>query len=205
MGRSAGRLFSHAAVSRTRLTRDNFQASIVLAAIFMPDTLQIETADQPQPKTRRSWIVWMGAATVAIALAIVMWPGAERRPISRMRESRLPFGAAEQAYAPNLQIEKLALSRAENFLNQEVTTLAGSLTNAGNLPLSDVELTVEFSDQLGQIVLRESRAVFAPQTSPFAPKERRDFEVSFEHIPSSWNIQQPLVRVSGILFASRKE
>jgi len=171
----------------------------------MPDTLQIETADQPQPKTGRSWIAWMGAATVAIALAIVMWPGAERRPRSRTRESHLPFGSAEQAYAPNLQIENLALSRAENFLNQEVTTLAGSLTNAGNLPLSNVELTVEFSDQLGQIVLRESRAVFAPQTSAFAPGERRDFEVSFEHIPSSWNIQQPLVRVSGILFTSKKE
>jgi hypothetical protein len=187
------------------LTPGKFQASIVLAAISMPDTLQIETADQRQPKTGRSWIAWMGAATVAIALAILMWPGAERRPISRMRDSHLPFGSAEQAYAPHLQIENLALSRAENFLNQEVTTLAGSLTNAGNLPLTDVELTVEFSDQLGQIVLRESRAVFAPQTSPFAPNDRRDFEVSFEHIPSSWNIQQPLVRVSGILFASRKE
>ena len=196
---------SHDTVSHTRLTPGNFQASIVLSLISMPDTLQIKTSDQPQPKTGRSWIAWMGAATVAIALAIVMWPGAERRPISRTRESHLPFGSAEQAYAPTLQIENLALSRAENFLNQEVTTLAGSLTNAGNLPLTNVELTVEFSDQLGQIVLRESRAVFAPQTSPFAPGERRDFEVSFEHIPSSWNIQQPLVRVSGILFTSNKE
>jgi hypothetical protein len=192
-------LFSDAAVSRTRLTPGNFQASIFLSPGSMPDTLQIETADQPQPKTGRSWI------TVAIALAVVMWPGAERRPLSRTRESHLPFGSAEQAYALNLQIENLALSRAENFLNQEVTTLAGSLTNAGNLPLSNVELTVEFSDQLGQIVLRESRAVFAPQTSPFAPGERRDFEVSFEHIPSSWNIQQPLVRVSGILFTPNKQ
>jgi len=138
-------LFSHAAVSHTRLTPGNFQASIVLSPVSMPDTLQIETTDQPQPKTGRSWIAWMGAATVAIALAIVMWPGAERRPLSRTRESHLPFGSAEQAYAPTLQIENLALSRAENFLNQEVTTLAGSLTNAGNLPLTNVELTVEFS------------------------------------------------------------
>jgi hypothetical protein len=190
--------------SRTRLTPDNFQASIFLSPGSMPDTLQIETADQPQPKAGRSWIAWMGAATVAIALAVVMWPAAERPPFSRTRESHLPFGSAEQAYALNLQIENLALSRAENFLNQEVTTLAGSLTNAGNLPLSNVELTVEFSDQLGQIVLRESRAAFAPQTSPFAPGERRNFEVSFEHIPSSWNMQQPLVRVSGILFTSDK-
>jgi hypothetical protein len=187
------------------LTPGYFQASIVLSPISMPDTLQIEAPEQPQPKPGRSWIAWMGAATIAIALAVLMWPGAERRPASRTRESHLPFGAAEQAYAPQLQIENLPLRRAENFLNQEVTTVPGRLTNAGNLPLSNVELTVEFSDQLGQIVLRESRAVFAPQTPPFAPGERRDFEVSFEHIPTSWNIQQPLVRVSGILFTSNKE
>jgi hypothetical protein len=171
----------------------------------MPDTLQIEMPDQPRPKAGRSWIAWMGAATIAIALAVLMWPGAERRTASSTRESHLPFGAAEQAYAPKLQIENLPLSRAENFLNQEVTTVPGHITNGGNLPLSNVELTVEFSDELGQVVLRESRAVFAPQTSPFTPGERRDFEVSFEHIPSSWNIQQPLVRVSGLLFTSKKE
>jgi hypothetical protein len=186
------------------LTRGSFQASIVLSTISMPDTLHIDSADQPQPKTGRSWIAWMGAATIIIALAIVMWPGSARRSSSSTRQSHLPFGSAEQAYAPKLQIENLALSRAENFLNQEVTTLAGRLTNTGNLPLSNVELSVEFSDQLGQVVLRESRAVFASQTPPFAPGEGRDFEVSFEHIPSSWNIQQPRVRVSGILFTPHK-
>lgn len=171
----------------------------------MHDTLQIESSDHPPPKTGRSWIVWMGTGTIAIALAIVMWPGAARRPASSTRESHLPFGTAEQAYAPKLQIENMALSRAENFLNQEVTTVPGRITNGGNLPLTNVEITVEFSDELGQVVLRESRAVFAPQTPPFAPGERRDFEVSFEHIPTSWNIQQPLVRVSGILFTPKKE
>jgi hypothetical protein len=171
----------------------------------MPDTLQIETPDQSQPKAGRSWIAWMGAATIVIALVILMWPGAERHASSLSREPHLPFGVAEQAYASKIQIENLALSRAENFLNQEVTTLAGRLANSGNLTLSNVELTVEFSDELGQVVLRESRAVFASQAPPFAPGERRDFEVSFEHIPSSWNIQQPMVRVSGILFTSRKE
>ena len=171
----------------------------------MPDTLPIESPGQPQPNRGRSRIAWMGVATIAIALVIVMWPGSERLPSSRARESHLPFGSAEQAYAPKLQIDGLALSRAENFLNQEVTTLAGRLINAGNLPLSNVELTVEFSDELGQVVLRESRAVFAFQAPPLAPGDRRDFEVSFEHIPSSWNIQQPTIRVSGILFTSKKE
>ena len=170
----------------------------------MSDTLHIETPDPLGPKSGRSWIAWMGAATIAIALAVVMWPGSERRSAFSTRESHLPFGPAEQAYAPNLQIENLALSRAENFLNQEVTILAGRLTNAGNLPLSSVEITVEFSDQLGQVVLRETRAVFASPTPPFAPGEGRDFDVSFERIPSSWNIQQPVVRVSGLVFTSKK-
>lgn len=147
----------------------------------------------------------MGAATIAIALAVVMWPGSERHSASVTRESHLPFGGAEQTYAQKLQIENLALSRAENFLNQEVTTLAGRITNAGNLPLGNVELTIEFSDELGQIVLRDSRTLFAAQAPAFAPGERRDFELAFEHIPSSWNIQQPIVRVSGMVFTSKKE
>jgi hypothetical protein len=170
----------------------------------MSDTLHFETLDQPPPESGRSWIAWMGAATIAIALAVVMWPGAERRSTPSTRESHLPFGPAEQSYAAKLQIEDLALSRAENFLNQEVTTLAGRLANTGDLRLSNVEITVEFSDQLGQVVLRESRAVFAAPTPPFMPGEHRDFELSFEHIPSSWNIQQPLVRVSGMLFTPNK-
>ena len=149
-------------------------------------------------------IVWMGAATIAIALAIAMWPVGERSPGSGAREVHLPFGPTEQAYAQKIQIENLGMSRAENFLNQEITTLAGRLTNSGSLPLSNVELTVEFSDELGQVVLRESRAVFNAGVPQLAPGGRRDFEVSFEHLPSSWNIQQPTVRVSGILFTKNK-
>lgn len=147
----------------------------------------------------------MGAATIAIALAVVMWPGGERRVPARLRESHLPFGAAEQAYAANLQIESPAMKQAENFLNQEVTTLASQITNTGSASLANVEITVEFTDQLGQVVLRESRAIFTAQAPPFKPGERRDFEVSFEHIPPSWNVQKPIMRVSGIVFSEKKE
>src|SRR5262249_29884644 len=118
-------------------------------------------------------------------------------------EAHLPFGPAEQAYAPKLLLANLELKAAENFLNQEVTTVAGQITNSGNSPVSNVELTVEFTDELGQVVLRESRALFAGQTLPLVPGQHRDFEIAFEHIPSSWNIQKPSVRVSGIALTSR--
>src|SRR5690348_2165150 len=171
----------------------------------MSDHTPIEGPRQLQPHRGPYWIAWMGAATIAIALVVLLWPAAEKPSGSLTRESHLPFGSAEQAYAPKIQIDGLALTRAENFLNQEVTTLVGRITNAGDLPLSNVEVTVEFYDEFGQIVLRESRAVFAPRLPLLAPAQTRGFEVSFEHIPPSWNIQQPRVRVSGILFPSKKE
>ena len=167
----------------------------------MHDAPQIGTSDPP--RAGRSWVPWMAAGAVAIALVIYVWPGVENPPGPRAKEVHLPFGAAEQDYAPKLQIENLALSRAENFLHQQVTTLSGELINGGDRPLKNVELTVEFSDQLPQVVLRESRVVLATGR-PFAPGDRQAFEISFEHIPTSWNRQHPGVRVSGILFSLKK-
>jgi hypothetical protein len=169
----------------------------------MSETLHIETPGEPRRAQGRSWIAWMGAATIAIALLVVMWP-AERRG-ARTREAHLPFGSAERAYAPNLQIENLAQSRAENFLNQEVTIFNGQILNAGNTPVFNVEITMEFADELNQIILRESRVLFPAQTTPLAPGARRDFEISIEHIPPSWNIQKPAIHISGVLLASREE
>ncbi|HYL61191.1 MAG TPA: FxLYD domain-containing protein [Candidatus Methylomirabilis sp.] len=162
------------------------------------DSFQIESPDAPKSGRGQSWVAWMGAATIVIAAVILMWPGGQR---TTPREVHLPFGTTERAYARKLQIEHLTLSAAENFLHQEITTLAGHITNSGDRPLANVELTIEFSDQLGQIVLRETRALFNSQSPPFAPGARRDFEISFEHIPPSANVQQPAIRVTGILFA----
>jgi hypothetical protein len=118
---------------------------------------------------------------------------------------RLPFGPAGQAYAPKIDIQNISLSRAENFLHQEVTALSGELTNRGERPLTGLELTIEFFDELHQVVLRESRQVLNGPSQALAPGEHRSFEISFEHIPSSWNMQQPSVRISGLQFAPAKE
>lgn len=165
----------------------------------MAEPLQIESSEGSGDRRGHSWVAWMGAATILIALAILMWPGGQRR--SFPPELHLPFGSAEQAYAPKLQVDNLTLSAAENFLHQEITTLAGRVTNGGDQPLANIELTIEFSDQLGQIVLSETRGLFTSPSPPFAAGEHRDFEISFEHIPPSANVRQPAIRVSGILFS----
>ena len=164
---------------------------------------QIEIpGEQPPARGPFSFALMVASAAVVIVLAgFYLWPGRQSPSRGGAQPVHLPFGPAERAYAAKIAIENLALSRAENFLNQEVTILAGDLVNTGERSLRDIELTVEFSDDMNQIALRESRLALTSASPPLGPGERRAFDVSFEHIPTSWNMQQPIVRVTGLLFA----
>lgn len=158
--------------------------------------------EQPPGRGPFSFALMVAAAAVVIVLAgFYLWPGRQSPSRGGAQSVQLPFGPEERAYAAKIAIENLALSRAENFLNQEVTILAGDLVNTGERSLRDIELTVEFSDDMNQIALRESRLALTSASPPLGPGERRTFDVSFEHIPTSWNMQQPIVRVTGLLFA----
>lgn len=159
---------------------------------------------EPQPHGRGGFkfALFVSAAALVIVLAgFYFWSGRQSPP-DAAHDAAVSFGPAEQAYATKIQIENLALSRAENFLHQEITTLSGELVNGGDRALRAVELTIEFYDELNQVVLRERQPVVSPPPSPpVAAGERRSFEVGFEHIPSSWNRSLPAVRISGLQFA----
>jgi hypothetical protein len=171
----------------------------------MHEEPHIEIPEPEAERKRFSFALGVAAAAVVIVLAaFYLWPGRQSPSRGAAQEVHPPFGPVERAYASKIQFENLALSRAENFLHQEVTTLGGELINAGDRPLSEVEVTVEFYDQLNQIALRESRIAVNYTSPPVTPSERRTFEVSFEHIPNSWNMQMPAVRVSGLRFALDK-
>src|SRR5271163_1882080 len=176
----------------------------------MSDNLQFGALQNPQPNRGKFRFALMaGIAVVFVLVAALVWPsgmllnpwfhgdqpsGAKRH--LNASGAQLLFGPAEQTYAAQIHIENINMSRAENFLHQEVTTLAGEIVNTGNLTLQGVELTVEFSDELHQVVLRESRSVLDPP--PLVPGARREFEISFEHVPDSWNLQQPSVTVTAL-------
>jgi hypothetical protein len=161
---------------------------------------QIDIGGELQPERGRFNFALMlaAAAVLIIAAALYFWSGRQSPPDGAPRGSRFAFGAGEQAYAPKIGLENIALSRAENFLHQEVTTLSGELVNNGDRPVRGVEVTIEFFDEMSQIALRERHAVLVPDAPPLAPGDRRSFEVSFEHIPSSWNMQQPQVHITGL-------
>jgi hypothetical protein len=167
----------------------------------MPETFQGPEAPKGTPGISPLTIVI--AAVAILAVGATLWflfqPG---RPAGE--SVNVKMNPVEEAYAKKIEIGNIALSRVENFLHQEVTILSGEVFNAGTEPVSSLRLTTEFFDELNQVVLRETRGIFGAAERPLAPGERRAFEISFEHVPATWNRQQPTVRVSYLQLGSRK-
>jgi hypothetical protein len=166
--------------------------------------------ESPEPQEKRR----VSLTTVAIAVVAVLAVGGSiwfllapmpgRNAPQPAATVNLQMQPAEQEYAKKIQIGNIALSRAENFLHQEVTLISGEVFNSGAKSVSGLRLTAEFSDSMNQVVLRETRAVLSSPEVPLAPGEHRAFEISFEHVPSSWNMEQPTIHVSYLQLPSHK-
>jgi hypothetical protein len=163
---------------------------------------------EPAKKENRSIVTLIVAGAVAGTIVLSVWSLLRMQQVENTPQLKdtiqLKMGAAEQDYAKNIRIEKIALSRAENFLHQEVTILAADAVNSGSKPIEALYVTVEFSDELKQVVLRETRSVLGTPRPPLAPGARRTFEISFEHVPVSWNMQQPAVYVAYLQLSGSK-
>lgn len=114
-------------------------------------------------------------------------------------EKPLPVGPEEQAYASHIHFLEPKMSRAANFLNQEVTYIFGTVENGGNRKVKQIEITLEFHDPFNQVVLRDKQRLFLPSTPPMLPGQQRDFQVPYEHISAQWNNVYPTIRVSGLV------
>ena len=111
----------------------------------------------------------------------------------------LPMTAVEQAYAAHIQFQDLQMSRAANFLNQEVTYVFCTVSNEGARTLREMEVTIEFRDVFNQVVLLEKRRLLGPHDPPLADGQKREFQLSFEHVPDFWNRRYPSMRITGLL------
>jgi hypothetical protein len=160
-----------------------------------------DTGDGPGNKTRV--LAALGAALLIGALVFYFVRGANQTP-QPAAETPTGLGPEERAYAANVGVDRLEISRAENFLHQEITTISGEITNGGNRALAGVELTIEFYDQLNQIAQRETRSLFGLPGPPIPAGNHREFEVSFEHISTAWNMRAPAIKVTALQFSTAK-
>ncbi|HZV59982.1 MAG TPA: FxLYD domain-containing protein [Candidatus Eremiobacteraceae bacterium] len=159
--------------------------------------------DDQSTGTRRRFVI-LAVSLVFLLLAFFLWRASTKRDQPAATGSQDALGPDGRAYTSKVGVDHIEISRAENFLHQEVTTISGEISNGGNRALASVELTIEFYDDLNQIAQRETRSLFGPPGPPIPPGDHREFEVSFEHISSSWNMRQPVIKVTAVQFAASK-
>jgi len=112
--------------------------------------------------------------------------------------AKLPFGPAEQGYAPHIQFLGIQLAHATNFLNQDFTYVAGTVFNDGPRKVRGLEVTVEFHDPFHQVILRDSNKLIGSNDASLDAGQRRDFQIQMEHLSAQWDKQYPSISVTGL-------
>ena len=173
----------------------------------MEAPFQSSPADQPD-EMRSSPVRKVASSLFVILAGVGLYFILFRSPQgpSPQRAAQLAFGPQEQAYAPNVHLGNFAMKQAENFLNQEVKILEGDILNSGDRTVLAVDGAIEFRDGMDQIALRETRPLLPASSDGLKPGQVAHFEVSFDHVPNSWNYQMPRVTLTGIkLYDTNKQ
>jgi hypothetical protein len=110
----------------------------------------------------------------------------------------LPMGADEQAYASQITFGSFELSRTTNFLNQQVTVVAGVVSNNGPRSVLEMEVSMEFHDLSQNVILREKQRMFGSRERPLQSLDKRAFQLNFETIPDGWNQVPPTFTITGL-------
>ena len=164
----------------------------------MSDLNPMGAKDEREPGRQFRFALLAGLAVVAVVMtaAYFLLRGAGSNGAGK--PTPLPMGDAELAYAPQIKISNVELSRAANFLKQEVTSIGGTITNSGPRSIVELEVTLEFHDVSQKVVLREARRLYGGSEAPLAPGATREFQFAFENIPPDWNQASPVFVITGI-------
>jgi hypothetical protein len=152
-----------------------------------------------EDKTRLPIALAAGAGVVLLLFGGLLFVSRTMRTHGPAAGEALPFGAAERAYAQRIHFTNMQMARATNFLNQEFTYIAGTISNDGTRSLQRLQVTLEFHDPLNQVVLRETQLLITSPARPLDGGQRRDFQITLDHVPATWDQQYPSIRVSGIV------
>lgn len=150
----------------------------------------------PEDRSNLKFILIAAAAiVVVVAIAIVY---------SRMRPSNSTETLAptpeQKAYFSNIEFSGAKMSAATNFLNQRVIYLDAEVANRGARAVKQVEVQMEFTDVMGQVILRDRARIFPPAALPLKAGETRPFQLYFDNMPGAWNQAPPRMTTLGVEF-----
>jgi hypothetical protein len=125
---------------------------------------------------------------LGIILGAAVWLAHTR---STRSEPHAAETAEEKGYLEHIVISDAHVSAATNLLGDMVTYLDAKVTNTGSKPVRQLDVRLEFSDMLNQVVLRDTTHPIRPNMAPLAPGETRAFRTTFERMPAEWNQAPP--------------
>lgn len=112
----------------------------------------------------------------------------------------LELSADARQYTRNLKLSGVAIAAHESYLQQTIVEIQGRIGNAGDRPLSTVEIFCAFYDPYGQLVRRQRVPIVSARMGGLKPGETKSFRLPFDDIPESWNHQLPQLMIAGIKF-----
>jgi hypothetical protein len=152
-----------------------------------------------EPSTQFPIAFAAGAVVVLLLLGGMVLLSRGSHPNGANTAVKLPFGPTEQSYAQHIHFNDIHMAKANNILNQEFTYVTGTLSNDGARTIRALDVTLEFHDPFNQVILRENESLIGPKDQPLGGGQRRDFQITLEHVPPEWNQQYPSIRVTGLI------
>ncbi|HMJ63202.1 MAG TPA: hypothetical protein VK493_15635 [Bryobacteraceae bacterium] len=146
--------------------------------------------------------LWMGAVALAAILAAVVY--LERPRAKPVDES----GATPEAkaYVSHLELSGVNMVASENFMQQKVVEIQGTIANRGTRPLAGIDVYCLFAGVDGREVHRERQPILGTggaRTPPLAPNAARPFRLPFDSLPEGWNEAMPKLVIARIQFADK--
>ena len=150
------------------------------------------------PKTA----LWMGAVALAgILAAAVYLEHPAPKPVNDSGAT-----AEVKAYVSHLELSGVNMVASENFMQQKVVEIQGTIANRGARPLAAVDVYCLFAGVDGREVHRERSPILGTSgaRAPLAPNEARSFRLPFDSLPEGWNEAMPKLVIARIQFADKQ-
>jgi len=124
------------------------------------------------------------------------------RPAPKNNESAASQEA--KAYLAKLALSDVSMQASENFMNQKVVEVLGSISNNGPREVKSIDVFCLFYGVDGRELHRERLRIVGGIGAPgsLKPGATKSFRMPFDSLPEGWNQALPKMVIAQITFVS---